>query len=710
MTQHTVDTTGTTPRAPEQPPELSPRPAPRPTERILFGDAVRTPYSWLRDHRDPAVAEHFAAENARTDEHTAHLGALHASLSRDLERPEPQIELSAPVLLGGWWYIDRADPADGATLSRVRDRDGLRGPSGVPDVVPGTLLEGEEILVADCLAMVGFAVSPDHRLIARAEAAIGGCRLIVTDIATGDVVDGSVDGAGPDLVFSADSACLLHTRLDDLGRRHEVRCHRLGSSPASDALLLEEPDHWADLQLTRSRDGSSLLIRSVSPTGSEVWITDLDEACAPARSLTGRIPDAHPVVEHAGDRLLVIHEEPGSRLSVLGQVGLEAMDGLDSVSTLLTAREGEHFESVEAFAGFVALQLRSDGLPQVRLLPRRADGSLDTLTMRTVGQGGELTSIRLEPTPDWHQRAVRYRLDSFLTPPTVLEHDVETGEDTVLLRAEVPGHDPERYVERRLWARSSDGVRVPISVFARRDVPLDGTAPGLLYGDGAFGTSTDPLLRREALAVADHGVVVAIAHVRGGGELGPDWHRQGRRLRKTASFEDFVACAGHLVATGWAAADRLGAVGTGPGGLLVGAAANLAPERFRAVLAGLPLVDPLETLLDPDVMLTLEEWAEWGDPAADEATYRSLASYSPAENVREAEYPAVFAWTSLDGTEVPPACAAIWVAQLRDHVTSDPAERPILLRATPTLGAAGDPRVEGVAWLLDQLGAATLEE
>lgn len=285
-----------------------------------------------------------------------------------------------------------------------------------------------------------------------------------------------------------------------------------------------------------------------------------------------------------------------------------------------------------------------------------------------------------------------------------------TGRSSRLLQAEAHGLDLEKYEERRLWATSSDGVRVPISLIARRDLPHDGSAPAILYGEGAFGTSTDPVLQAETLAVADRGVVVAVAHVRGGGELGPQWHRQGRRLHKPRSIADFLACAEHLVSGGWASPDRLGAIGDGSGGLLAAAAANLAPERFRAILTGTPLVDPLETLLDAEVMLTLEEWAEWGDPAADEATYRCLRSYSPSENVRRAHYPAVFAWTAAEGTDVPPACAAIWVAELRDRVTSDPQERPILLRTLPTMSTATDARTEGVAWLLEQLGAVTLEE
>ena len=710
MTQHTVSPASSA-RSPLDRPSLAPpRPTPHGLERTLFGDTAPVPYRWLRNSRSPEVIEHFAAENAYTDQRTAHLEALRRELTARVDQSASHLELSAPVLLEGWWYIDRADPADGATFSRVRDRADLRGPSGIPEIVPGRLLDGEKILIEDCLGTIGIAISPDHRLVARAEASLGGCRVIVTDAESGEEIDRSILRAGPDLVFSADSGSLLHTRLDDLGRRHQVISHQLGTPVDEDTVLVEDGDHWSQVSLSRSRDGSAALIRSSSPSGSEVWLADLTAPRSAPSSITGRVRDAHPVVEHAGDRLLVITEEGGSRRSVLRQAPLGAAGKLPSGPPLLTARDGEHFQSVEAFAGAVALQVRCDGLPELRILPRRPDGSLDILGMYVVGRRGELDAVRLEPTPDWHQRTLRYRLDSFLTPSTIFEHDLDTGASTELLRVDVPGYDASRYVERQLWATSADGTRVPISLYARRDVPTDGTAPCLLYGDGAYGTAVDPILQLESLAIADRGVVIAVAHVRGGGELGPNWHRQGRGLRKTNSFDDFVACADHLVATGWAAEGRLGAVGTGAGGLLVGAAANRAPQRFRAVVAGTPLVDPLETLLDADVMLTLEEWAEWGDPAGDEATYRSQRGYSPAENIRETEYPAVFAWTAMEGTDVPAACAAIWIAQLRERVTSDPTQRPILLRATPTMGSVGDPRVEGVAWLLDQLGAVTLGE
>nr|WP_226832199.1 prolyl oligopeptidase family serine peptidase [Brachybacterium sp. FME24] len=689
---------------------MGPRPRQRLQERTVHGDTVVTRYGWLRDRHSSEVAAHLDAENAYTDRATADLGALRSRLAQDLTSPGPDPDLSVPVYSDGWWYIDRAgDQGDrGAhpSLSRVQDRAvlrGERGPGGVPEVPAGHLLEGEQTLIPDRRGVLDVAFSAGGGLLARAEASIGGCSVTIVDLSTSDELDRSVRTAGPDLVFSADSQWLLYTRLDEFGRSHQVRRHRIGSSAGEDVTVLEEPDHWAELQLARSRDGSTLVIRSVSVAATETWLLDLDDPTSAPRSVTGRHHGAHPVIEHAGDRLLVILQDDAGH-SVLAEAPLRSVDVASQARPVLTARRGEQFDDVEAFAGFLALQVRAEGLPGVRIIPRRDDGSVEILAARALGHGGELDAVRLDANPSWSQRTVRYRLDSLLTPATIAQVDVATSEITVLRRAAAPAVDPERYLERRLWAPGPQGALIPISLISRRDVVADGTAPGLLFGEGAFGTSVDPMLVPGTLELADRGLVVAIAHVRGGGEMGPSWHLSGRQLHKATSFDDFAACADHLLSTGWVAPGRLGAAGTGAGGLLVAASANRSPGLFRAIIVGAPLVDPLETLLDPEVMLTLEEWAEWGDPAGDEAIYRCLRGYSPAENVREAEYPAVFAWTALDGTDIPHAEAAIWIAELRETVTSDQAERPILLRCVPEVhGDALELQAEAMAWLLDQL-------
>ena len=350
----------TSPGAPEAP--FPPRPAPRTVLRSLFGDTAELPFRWLREIRSPEVREHLGAENAYTDALTAPLAPLRAQLAPALEVGAPS-DPSVPVLLDGWWYIDRSDPLDGATFSRVRDSEAVRGPAGVPEPVPGSRLPGETVLVEDCRMVLGVALSPDHRLLARAEAAPGGCRLVVTDTATGEVVDEAVHGAGPDPVFSADSSALLHTRLDDLGRRAEVRRHVLGTAADEDQVLLEEPDHWAELELSRTRDGSALMIRSASPVATEVWMLDLGAPAAMPAPVTDRLQGTAAVVEHAGDRLLVLHPDPATRRCVLSEAPLGSRTLPEGIRPLLHAQEDEVFESVEAFAGFVALQLRVAGLP-----------------------------------------------------------------------------------------------------------------------------------------------------------------------------------------------------------------------------------------------------------------------------------------------------------------------------------------------------------
>lgn len=688
-----------------------PRPTAAPVTRTLFGESVPLPYRWMRDRTNPELAEHLAAENTFTDQQTAHLHDRYVrfSLARRVPPPSP-VSLSVPVQVDDWWYIDRPGIDSAPSFTRVRDRAELRGPAGVPVIVPGRLLEGEEVLIEDCTMTVNVAISPDHRLLAHAEARLDGCLLQLIDTTTGRRIDEEIPGAGPDQVFSADSRSVIYTHLDADGRAHQVRRHRLGTPISQDAVLLREADEWAEFSLARSRDGSSLVIRAHSPMAAETWLADLRDLESEPRSVTGRLDDDTTRIEHAGDRLLVLQEQLGSHRSLLGESALPSTGGLPGVTPLLTGGPDEQFESVEAFADFVALQVRSEGLPQLRIIPRRPDGSLDTDAVQVMGRGGVLDAVRMGRMPLWHQRTVRYRVDSFLTPSTVIDHDLDSGTSTVVMRSPAPGIALDRFVERRLWAESADGTRVPISLIARHDVPADGTAACLLYADGAFGESTDPFLNPESLALADLGVVVAVAHVRGGGELGRRWHARGRGPRKMNSVDDFVACADHLIASGWSSATRLGTVGTGTGGLLVGAAANHAPSLFRAVMAGAPLADHLECMLDPTTELTLEEWAEWGDPVTDESIYRAMRRYSPAESVPRSEYPAVFAWGVLEGAPASPSSAAIWVARLRDTVTSDLEERPVLLRTAPTLGSADAPWIEGLVFLMDQLGVDTLGE
>ncbi|MDN5901324.1 MAG: S9 family peptidase, partial [Brachybacterium sp.] len=584
------------------------------------------------------------------------------------------------------------------------------------------MLEGEQVLLdaqaeaagREFYSLGGLAPSPAHTLFATAVDTAGDERftLRITDIASGEILDEAVTGAGYGLAFSTDQQWLLYARVDDAWRQHQIWRHRIGGPASEDVLVIEEPDERFMIGFDRSRDGSTLVIQAGSTSTTEAWLLDLADPTSAPVSAGGRRDGVDYGVEHAGDRLLIVHND-GHRGFALAQAPLGSPERWEE---LVVPAEGERLLAVEAFAGFVALELRSGGLASVRLIPRAADGALRIEQASDISHGGELDTVEIDANPNWDQLTVRYQLTSMLTPPTVAERDVASGATEILRVTPVPHYDPSLYVERREWATAEDGTAIPLSVVARRDVAADGTAPGYLYGYGSYEMSIDPSFGPTRLSLLDRGVVIAIAHVRGGGEMGRDWYEHGKLLEKKNSFSDFVAAAKHLTDSGLVAADRLSAEGRSAGGLLMGGVANLAPELFRAIIAGVPFVDTLTTILDPSLPLTVGEWEEWGDPLHDPAVYEYMRGYTPYENIQAVQYPAIFASTSLNDTRVFFNEPAKWIARLRETVTSDQAERPILFRCEMVAGHGGrsgryrkwEQRADELAWLLDQLGATEL--
>lgn len=704
-----TDTSASSPSSP-----AAPVAARRPVERTHHHDVVSDPYEWLRDKEDPEVIAHLEAENAYADARTAHLDALRGTLVQEFRDHTLETDLSVPVRRGPWWYLTRTTEGDDyPRFTRVPDTGSL------PEVEPGTALDGEQtVLDAQALAagheffsLGGLKPSPDQDLLAYSTDTAGDERfdVTVTDLATGDVLDDTIRGAGYGLAFSTDQQWLFYGRVDDAWRQFQVWRHHLGSPAGEDVLVLQEDDERFSLGFGTSRDGSTLLLMAGSTSTTQWWTLDLAAPESDPVAVTERRPGIEYGVEHAGDRLLIVHND--------GHVGFALatapLADPSAWTTVLAAADGERFEGVDAFAGAVALELRAGGLPAVRVIPRDADGALRIEEIWGISHGGELDAVELGTTHDWDASALRYELTSLLTPATIAEADLATHATSVLRRTPVPHYDPALYVEKRVWATAADGTRIPLSVAMRREVRADGTAPGYLYGYGSYEASMDPSFVPSRLSLLDRGLVVAIAHVRGGGEMGRPWYEQGRLLHKRNTFTDFVAAAEALGDQHLIDPDRLAAEGRSAGGLLMGAVANLAPERFRAIIAGVPFVDALTTILDPSLPLTVGEWEEWGDPLHDPEVYAYMKGYTPYENVRAVEYPAIFASTSLNDTRVFFVEPAKWVARLRETITSDPEERPVLLRCEMVAGHGGrsgryakwDQRADELAWLLDQLGA-----
>ncbi|WP_114905798.1 S9 family peptidase [Ornithinimicrobium murale] len=686
--------------------------------REHHGETVNDPYEWLRDKEDPRVIAHLEAENAYTEARTSHLSGLTESVFTEIKTRTQQTDLSVPVRHADWWYYSRTvEGQQYAIHSRIALSDSPQRPELSGEDAPAheqILLDGNvEAEGESFLAFGAFEVSHDGMQLAYSTDTSGDERFTVRikDLATGAVTEPGIEGVGYGLAWSADGSHLFYTRVDDAWRPFQVWRHEIGGG--EDVLVFQEEDERYWMGLDTSRDETHLIIGLGTKNTSEYRILPTTDPTGEFRVVSPREEGVEYAVEVAGEDLWIVHNKH-HRDSELARTPLTSTSSADWTS-VIPGQDGQRIVGVDAFATHLAVALRRDALSQVRVLP------LDPGSETGVGEGYQVPvdevvySIDTGNNPDHDTSSLQVVIESLVTPRSVYDVELATGELTLLKRQPVlGGYDPADYQQHRLWATASDGTRVPISLVARKDVLADGTAPGLLYGYGSYEISVDPYFSVARLSYLDRGVVYAIAHIRGGGEMGRGWYENGRMEHKKNTFTDFVACADELVSSGWVAPDRLAAAGGSAGGLLMGAVLNLAPEKFRAVHAAVPFVDALTTILDPSLPLTVGEWEEWGNPLEHADVYEYMRDYTPYENIRAVDYPAILATTGLNDTRVFFVEPAKWVARLRETVTSDPGERPILLKTEMVAGHGGKTgRYDAwretafeVAFLLDQLGAA----
>jgi oligopeptidase B len=688
--------------------------------RDHHGDRVIDPFEWLRDKDDPEVIAHLEAENAYAEAMTGHLEVLRARIFDEIKSRTQETDLSVPETYRGWWYYSRTfEGKQYPAQCRVRKVTGR----GRPQLEPGVTPEGEQLLLDGNLEAQGheffslgaFEVSTDGRRIAYAVDFEGDERfaLRVRDIETGALIDEAVTAIGYGAVWSLDGQHLFYTRMDESWRPHQLWRHEVGTAAGDDVLVFEEADERFWMGIGSSRDDAWVIIQVGSKLTSEVLLID---AAAPLGDPQVVAPRRHGVeydVEPAGDRLLIVHNANHPDFE-LAQAPLDAT-GPEQWSSLADAVAGERLLGVEAFAEHAVVSLRRDGLTALRVMPRDLSAPSGFGPANDLSFDEPLYSVGTGHNPEYETSALQVVFESLVTPKTISDYDLVTGEYTLLKTQPVlGGYDPADYEQRREWATAPDGTLVPISLIHRREVRADGTAPGLLYGYGAYEICIDPYFSVARLSLLDRGFVYAIAHVRGGGEMGRQWYDSGKMEHKTNTFTDFLACAEHLLSSGWVAPDRLVAEGGSAGGLLMGAVANLAPGRFRAIHAAVPFVDALTTILDPSLPLTVPEWEEWGDPLHNEDVYRYMKSYTPCENIAAVDYPAILATTSLNDTRVYFVEPAKWVARLRETVTSDPVRRPILFKIEMVAGHGGKSgRYDAwkqysweLAFLMDQVGVS----
>ena len=663
--------------------------------RSVHGDTVVDDYAWMADRDDPRLIAYLEAENAYAAARTRHVEPLADTIFEEIRARTKETDLSVPVRHGGWWYYGRTVeglqyPIAGRVDTRSFPERPVLGTDGPPAGEQVVLDENVEAEGHEFFALGASDVSPDGTRLAYAVDVTGDEQydLHVRDLATGAELDDAVTRIGAGVAWSLDGGHLFYTRYDDAWRPYQVWRHQVGAPADDDVLVHEERDETFRVGVGSSRDDRWVVVAVASSTSSEYRLIDAARPTSDPVLVAARRSKVEYDVEPIGDELFVLH----NRDRVNFEVARAVLSGgaVGAWEPLNVSSEDELVTGVDSFATFLAVSLRTNGQTAIRIVPR------DPLSPTGLGESWDiafdeaLRTVGVGDNPEIDTHALRVFYTSMVTPPSVGEYDLESRELRLLKRTEVRGgYDPTDYVQSLEWAMTADGARVPVSVVRKVTTPLDGNAAAVLYGYGAYGASLDPWFSVARLSLLDRGVVFAIAHTRGGEELGRPWYDGGKLMEKQHTVDDFVAAGSLLVEKGYAHPDRLAGEGGSAGGLVIGAVANQAPGRFRALHAQVPFVDVLTTMLDPSLPLTAGEWEEWGDPINDPEAYAYIKGYSPYDNVGEHGYPAILVTTNVHDVRVYVTEPAKWVARLRGRSTSDPARDPILLRTWMTAGHGG---------------------
>lgn len=689
----------------------------RPTSRSHHGDDVVDDYEWLRAKEDPDVIAYLEAENAYTAERTAHLAPLRQTIFDEIRSRTLETDLSVPTRQGDWWYYGRT--VEGKQYGiHCRAPLASEGDWTPPQLTPGEPVPGEVVLLdgnveaegTEFFSLGSFDVSTDGTRLLYGVDVEGDERytLRIRDLRTGENLGDVVENTSAGACFSPDGRYVVYTTVDDAWRPDTVWLHAVGTDASADVRLHHEPDerYWVGAGFTRSE--KYLVIEVGSSITSEEFLVPASDLRAEPRVIWPRREGVEYSATHAivdgEDVLYVLHNDSALDFELV-RVAADDPEGAREV--VLPHVPGLRLLDVSAFRDWGVVSYRREGLARIGILDY-ASGNVRELAfdedLYAAGAGGN---------PEWAPPVIRLGYGSFVTPGTVYDYVVDTGE--FLLRKRQPvlgGYSADDYGQRREWATAEDGTRVPVSLVWKRSFGEPGAGdprPVHLYGYGSYEHSIEPGFSVARLSMLDRGVVFAIAHVRGGGEMGRQWYEDGKLSHKRNTFTDFVSVARHLVDTGVTSPSLLVAEGGSAGGLLMGAVANLAPELFAGILADVPFVDALTTILDPSLPLTVIEWDEWGDPLHDADVYAYMKSYTPYENVRPGiRYPRILATTSLNDTRVYYVEPAKWVARLQA------AGADALLKCEMVAGHGGvsgrynswHQRAFELAWLLDVLGLA----
>jgi oligopeptidase B len=694
----------------EAPPDRPPVAERRPHVHREHGVSRDDPWFWLRDRGDPAVRALVEAENRWSEARMAPLAPVREKLYAEFLSRVQETDASVPAPWGPWAYYARTEHGKAYAIHCRRSRGGRDGGGG----------GGEEQILLDVnrlaegqafTSVAAIEPSPDHRV-------LGFCTdftaeerytLRFRDLASGQELADELPNCSGSFTW-ADARTVWFCTLDDAMRSHRVWRYVLGSRVAP-VLVVDEPDEGFRLGVSRTRSGRFLRVQAMNPATTETWLARADDAASPLRTVLPRRRGQKYTVAHAGESLFVntnvgADDVPGSAVNHrLLEIPLR--DGVPAVAEAverIAHRDHVELVRIDGFANHLAIVERDRGQLELRILDLR-DGGDDRVPLPE-----RPSVVDLGANHEWDRGVVRFDYGSLTTPSTDYDVDLDTFELTRLKEQPVPGYDRTRYRTERLEAVAPDGTRIPMSVVYPATLDLRaGPHPTLLYGYGAYGITIDPAFSQTRVSMLDRGVVCAIAHVRGGGFLGRGWYEAGKLHHKANSFHDFVACGRHLVQLGITAPDRLVSMGGSAGGLLVGAAMNLAPDLFRGVLAPVPFVDVVTTMFDTTLPLTIPEFDEWGNPA-EKPFFDTIYAYSPYDNVKPGPYPDLLATAGWSDPRVQFWEPLKWVQRLRERATAGEFLVHIELGAGHQ-GPSGrygalEHRALEYAWVLGTLGRA----
>lgn len=682
------------------PPVVAAQSAPPTAERrqhvdTLHGEVRSDDYFWLREKSDPAVRAYLEAENEYANALLAHTKPMQETLYNEMLGRIKQTDLTVPYRDDGYWYYTRTEEGKQYPIL-VRRRGSMEAPEEkMIDV--NELAKGQEFM-----ALGAGTVSDDGHLFAYSTDSTGFRQYLlrVRDLRTGRDLPDRIEKV-VSVAWAADNRTLFYTTEDHAKRSSRLWSHRLGET--RDSLLYEESDERFGVYVSRSLSGRFVYAYSGSLTTSEIRYIAADAPSAAWRIIAPRKQDREYDVSDHGDRFYIRVNDTGRNFR-LAQAPIATPDA-EYWTEVIPHREDVMLEDATAFANHMVLYERANGLPRLRIRRYASGETVDIAFPEPVYSA--FPSVNRE----YESKLFRYSYQSLVTPSSVFDYDVETRTSTLLKQQEVlGGYDKSQYASERTFATASDGTRIPISVVYKRTTPRDGTAPVLLGGYGSYGSSSNVGFSSNRLSLLDRGVVVATAHIRGGGDMGKAWHDAGRMQNKINTFTDFIAAGEHLVKERYGAQNRLVIEGGSAGGLLMGAVTNMRPDLFRAVVSHVPFVDVINTMLDESLPLTVGEFEEWGNPRKPEE-YAWIKRYDPYANLARKAYPAMLVKTSFNDSQVMYHEPAKYVARLRTLKTD---ANPLLLVTNMGAGHGGASgrydRLREIAldyaWMLEQMGAA----